>query len=131
MKPYVKKFVVEKIKEYNKVLKEGQINDHKIVKRKGPFENTEGYLYDNEQGIELDFFELIGRDKYWMRLDFREVESTYGIIKNAYGRVGVVGLGLGFTVQEMAKRDEVKEIIVYEFEKDIIDLYKNNFGENE
>ena len=131
MKPYVKKFVVEKIKEYNDKLKEKEINENKIVKLKGPFKSTEGYLYENEQGIELDFFELVGKNNYWMRLDFREVESTYGIIKNAHGRVGVVGLGLGFTVQEMAKRKEVKEIIVYELEKDIIDLYLNNFGENE
>ena len=51
-------------------------------------------------------------------------------IKYAKDKVGVVGLGLGFVVQELAKKPEVDEVIVYEIEKDVIDLYYLNFKNN-
>ena len=33
-------------------------------------------------------------------------------------------------VKELAKKDDVTEVIVYEIEKDIVDLYYTNFGDN-
>ncbi len=45
----------------------------------------------------------------------------------AKGKVGVVGLGLGYVVEEMAKKPEVEEITVYEISKEIIELYYENF----
>lgn len=131
MKPYDRNFVLQKIKEYNEKIHEGRVNNHEIIKIDGRKEKVCGYLYDHDEEIDADILELRGNDKFWMKLGPREIESSYGIIKQAHGRVGIVGLGLGYVAQEMAKSDKISEIVVYEFEKDIIDLYKKNFGENE
>ncbi len=131
MKPYDRNFVLEKIKEYNEKIHEGTVNNHEIIKIDGRKEKVCGYLYEHDEEIDVDILELIGKDKFWMKLSPREIESSYGIIKQAHGRVGIVGLGLGYVAQEMAKSGKVSEVVVYEFEKDIIELYKKNFGENE
>lgn len=130
MKPYDKNFVLNKIKEYDKKINSNIIGNHEIFKTYNKNKVTEGYMYERDEEFNINMPDLEGKDKYWMRISPKEVQSTYGIIKHAHGRVGVVGLGLGYTVQEIAKRDEVKEIIVYEIEEDIINLYKENFGEN-
>ncbi|GAA0070232.1 hypothetical protein UT300003_17550 [Clostridium sardiniense] len=131
MKPYDRNFVLEKIKEYNEKIHEGRVNNHEIIRTNGIKGNIHGYLYEHDDEIDIDILELVGNDKFWMKLSPREIESSYGIIKQAHGRVGIVGLGLGYVVQEIAKSDKVSEVVVYEFEKDIIELYKKNFGENE
>ena len=41
-------------------------------------------------------------------------DSLIFCYKMAKGKVGVVGLGLGYAVEEMAKKPEVEEITVYE-----------------
>ena len=48
----------------------------------------------------------------------------------AKGKVGVVGLGLGYAVEEMAKKPEVEEITVYEISQEVVDLYYSNFPKN-
>ena len=131
MKPYDKNFILEKIREYNEKIHEGKVNHHEILKIDGRKRLDSGYLYEHKESIDEDILELFGNDKFWMRLGPKEIESSYGIINAAHGRVGIVGLGLGYIAQEMAKNDKVSEVVVYEFEKDIIELYKKNFGENE
>lgn len=131
MKPYDKNFILEKIREYNEKIHEGKVNNHEILKIDGRKQGGYGYLYNHKEKLDEDILELRGHDKFWMRLGPKEIESSYGIINAAHGRVGIVGLGLGYVAQEMAKNDKVSEIVVYEFEKDIIELYKKNFGENE
>lgn len=131
MKPYDKNFILEKIREYNEKIHEGKVNHHEILKIDGRKRLDSGYLYEHKESIDEDILELFGNDKFWMRLGPKEIESSYGIINAAHGRVGIVGLGLGYIAQEMAKNNKVSEVVVYEFEKDIIELYKKNFGENE
>ena len=53
-----------------------------------------------------------------MRLTPLEIQGAYFAIKMAKGKVGVVGLGLGYVVEEMAKKLEVEEITVYEISKE-------------
>lgn len=65
-----------------------------------------------------------------MRLTPLEIQASYFAIKMARGKVGVVGLGLGYVVEEMAKKAEVEEVVVYEISQDVIDLYYSNFKEN-
>ena len=48
-----------------------------------------------------------------MRLTPLEIEGSYFAIERAKGKVGIVGLGLGYVAQEMAKKEEVDEVIVY------------------
>ncbi len=68
--------------------------------------------------------------KLWMRISPHEIQGAFESIKRAKGKVGVLGLGLGYFVQEIAKSDQVTEIVVYEMSEEIIDLYLENFREN-
>ncbi|MHC1684301.1 MAG: hypothetical protein AB6733_15300 [Clostridiaceae bacterium] len=60
-----------------------------------------------------------------------EVGGCFEASRRAHGKVGVVGLGLGYFVQELISKEKAEEIIVYEISKDVIDIYKELFGENE
>ena len=131
MKPYDKNFILEKIKEYNNKIKEEKIGTHEIIK-KFILNNKEcGYLYENEDEIDIETLELKNNGNYVMEISPKEIESSYGIIKYAHGRVGIVGLGLGYVAQEMAKNNKVSDIIVYETNDDVIKLYERNFEKNE
>ena len=78
----------------------------------------------------MDILELHGPNHICMRLTPLEIQASYFAIKMARGKVGVVGLGLGYVVEEMAKKAEVEEVVVYEISQDVIDLYYSNFKEN-
>jgi len=131
MKPYDEKFIIDKIEEYNAQIKVNEIGKYKIIKRDGLKGIIDGYLYEKEGEIKTEIPELIGKDRIWMRISPKEIQGSYEFIKIAKGRVGIAGLGLGYTVQELSKKDEVQEIIVYEISQDVIDLYNSNFKNNE
>ncbi|MGL4109229.1 hypothetical protein [Clostridium sp. LP20] len=130
MKPYNEKFIIDKIKEYSINIKVDEVGKYKIIKRDGLQGIIDGYLYESKGELKVSIPELIGEERVWMRIGPKEIESSYEAIKFAKGKVGVVGLGLGYVVQEMAKKKEVKEIVVYEISQDVIDLYKRNFKNN-
>ena len=46
-------------------------------------------------------------------------------------KLELLGLGLGYVVQEIAKKCNVKEVIVYEISEEVINLYNHNFKQNE
>lgn len=129
MKPYVEDFIADKMKEYNKKISQGSFGNYEIVKKEENNNIIDGYLYKRE-GNEEFIIELLNDNNLVMKLSHKEIESTFQIIKFAKGRVGIVGLGLGYVAQEIAKKQDVKEVIVYEISKEVIELYKNNFGEN-
>lgn len=131
MKPYNREFLLNKISEYNNQINIGECGSYKIIKRDGLQGIIEGYLYEMEDNIATEIPELWGEERVWMRLSPMEIEGTYQFIKLAEGKVGVVGLGLGYVVQELAKKSDVSEIVVYEISKDVIALYNKNFKENE
>ena len=130
MKPYDEKFIIEKIKEYNEKIEVNEVGNYKIIKRDGIKGIIQGYMYKREGEVKEHILELWGEDRVWMRISPMEIESSYEFIKFAEGKVGVVGLGLGYVVQELAKKPEVKKIIVYEKSKDVIDLYRKSFKTN-
>lgn len=130
MKPYDKKYIAEKINEYNNLISIGRIGSFEIKKMNNNSEYIDGYMYRKKGRINFNVLELHGPNNIWMRISPIEIESSYMFIKYAKGKVGVVGLGLGYVVQELAKKADVDEVIVYEKEKDIIDLYNLNFKEN-
>ncbi|WBW99135.1 hypothetical protein [Oceanirhabdus sp. W0125-5] len=70
-------------------------------------------------------------DQLVMAVDGEEVGGIFEIVKKAHGKVGIVGLGLGYSVQEMINKESVTEIIVYEINKDVIELYNKNFEKND
>lgn len=130
MKPYDKSYLNEKINEYNNLISLGRIGNFEIKKINNNSEYIDGYMYRKKDRINLNVLELHGPDNIWMRISPIEIESSYMFIRHAKGRVGVVGLGLGYVVQELAKKPDIDEVVVYEIEKDIIDLYYLNFKAN-
>lgn len=130
LKPYDNKYIHEKIKEYNASISEGKIGKFEIKNKNNNSDYIDGYMYRKKGKINSNVLELHGPDNIWMRISPIEIESSYMFIKYAKGKVGVVGLGLGYVVQELAKKSSVDEIIVYEMEKDVIDLYYSNFESN-
>lgn len=132
MKPYNKKFIIDKIKEYENKIDSGVVGKFEILKRDSLDGEIEGYLYTKADSITGPIPELIEENKrVWMRLSPKEIEGSYEVIKFATGKVGVVGLGLGYVVQELAKKQDVEKIVVYEISEDVVELYKRNFGEND
>ena len=132
MKPYDKKFIIDKIKEYDNKIDSAVVGSFEILKRDSLEGEVEGYLYTKSDIITGPIPELVGQDKQiWMRLSPKEIEGSYEFIKYATGKVGIVGLGLGYVAQELAKKKDVKKIVVYEISEDVVELYKRNFGEND
>lgn len=130
MKPYDELYLKEKIQEYNNLISLGRIGNFEIKKMNNNSEYIDGYMYRRKGEINSSVLELHGPNNIWMRISPIEIESSYMFIKYAKGKVGIVGLGLGFVVQELAKKPDVDEIVVYEIEKDVIDLYYLNFKDN-
>ncbi|WP_066891968.1 hypothetical protein [Clostridium nigeriense] len=131
MKPYDEIYVKKKIEEYNNLISLGRIGNFEIKKVNNNSEYIDGYMYRKKGKINTSVIELHGPNNIWMRISPIEIESSYMFIKHAKGKVGIVGLGLGFVAQELAKKIDVDEIVVYEIEKDVIDLYNLSFKENE
>ena len=130
MKPFDKSYVLEKIKEYNSKINKNKIGDYEIKSIDGLKGITQGYLYKKEDEYDIEILELHGPNHIWMRLTPLEIQASYFAIRMARGKVGVVGLGLGYVIEEMAKKPEVEEIVVYEISQEVIDLYYNNFPKN-
>lgn len=131
LKPFDKEFYLEKIEEYNKKIKSQKIGDFEIKEIDGLQGIISGYLYEKHDEINTKILELIhDYNHVWMRLTPEEIQGTFFAIDRAKGKVGIVGLGLGYTAQEIAKKDKVTEVIVYELSKEVIDLYNKNFSNN-
>ena len=131
MKPYNKNFVFQEMKRYNGLINQGTSGNYKIIKNIIETQNLQGYMYENKEKYDIDVIQLYKDDISLMKLTPREIESSYGIISFAYGKVGIVGLGLGYVAQEIAKKKDVKEVIVYEVSEEVINLYNQNFQSNE
>ena len=131
MKPYDNNYINDKVKEYNDSISEERVGSFEIIKKSNNSDYVDGYMYRRKGRINADIIELQGPDNIWMRISPLEIESSYMFIKHAKGKVGVVGLGLGYVAQELAKKPNVSEVVVYEQEKDVIDLYYSSFERNE
>ena len=130
LKPFDKEYVLDKIEEYNKKIKSNKVGDYEIKSVDGLQGVIQGYLHSKEDNYDINILELHAPNNVWMRLTPLEIQGAYFAIKMAKGKVGVVGLGLGYVVEEMAKKLEVEEITVYEISKEIIELYYENFPKN-
>lgn len=127
MLPYNIEFIIDKINEYNNKIDEATVNNYSIRKINGLQGIVPGYMYDEKIDFNYPILELSGENHTWMRLTPLEIEATYQALKRAKGKVGVVGLGLGYFVQELLKNKKVSKIIVYEIDDDIIELYYKSF----
>lgn len=130
MKPYNKDFLFEEIDKYEDIIHEQNCGNFKIIKNSIPKGKTQGYMYTEKEKYDMSIIELQENDKCVMRLDIREIQGDYEAIKFAKGKVGIVGLGLGYTAQEIAKKSNVEEVVVYEISNEIIEMYNKNFENN-
>lgn len=129
MKPFDIDFILEKVNEYNGKISTNEVGNYKIVK--SDFNDSEeGYLYNKKLNIEIKVPELLVGDESIMKINPKEIQGAYESIKYAKGKVGIVGLGLGYTAQEIAKKEDVTEVIVYEISKEVVELYYNNFDKD-
>jgi hypothetical protein len=131
MKPYNKNFVFQEMTRYNNLINPGTCGNYRIVKNIIKKQNLQGYMYENKEDYNLDVIQLYKNDVDLMKLTPKEVESSYATIHFAYGKVGIVGLGIGYVVQEIARKCNVKEVIVYEISEEVIKLYNQSFQKNE
>jgi hypothetical protein len=131
MKPYNKNFVFQEMKKYNNLVNPGTCGDYKIVKNTMNKQDLQGYMYENSDDYDIDIIQLYRNNTCLMKLSPREIESSYNAISFSYGKVGIVGLGIGYVVQEIAKKTKVEKVIVYEDNEELIELYYQNFEENE
>ncbi|WP_294344637.1 hypothetical protein [uncultured Clostridium sp.] len=74
---------------------------------------------------------LYENDIMWMSLNGEEIGGYYEVLKRAKGVVGVVGLGIGYFVEELSSKGKVEKVIVYESNRDIIEIYNKLFDKNE
>lgn len=129
MTPYSAERCEKKVREYKEFIKEQELNNISVSYGEVPTV-TEGYMYKRRKKLSESPIELKEDNKLVMEISVKEIQATFEFIKRAKGKCGILGLGLGFCVQEIAKKDDVKEIIVYEKNKDIIELYNKNFKVN-
>lgn len=88
---------------------------------------VDGFLYKDYVHIEdVPIFKIDG--EVWMSITPMEVESHFIPIHCAQGRVGVAGLGLGYYTQRILDKESVEEVVVYELNQEVIDVYLQNFG---
>jgi len=131
MKPYNKNFVFQEMKRYSKIINSGTCGNYMITKNIIKKQNLQGYMYENKVEYDIDVIQLYKNNINLMKLTPKEIESSYGAIHAAHGKVGIVGLGLGYVAQEIARKLNVEEVIVYEISEEVINLYDHNFIQNE
>lgn len=131
VKPYNKNFVFQEIKKYSDLINQGTCGYYRIVKDTIKKEELQGYMYENKEEYNEDIIQLYKNDVCLIKLTPKEIESSYEAISFANGRVGIVGLGIGYVVQEIAIKPKVKEVIVYEASDEIINLYNQNFKQHD
>ena len=128
MIPFEKSYYIQKIKDYENKIKEKKLNKYSILKTN--IKNPKKYLYKDLNDSKVSIIELRENENIMMSISPYEIQGSFEAIKWAYGKVGIVGLGLGYVVQEILKKDDVEEVVVYEISEDIINLYRENFSKN-
>lgn len=147
MKPYNKEYYTQQLNKFNNTIKTFQKTPEGVYRTRTNERNisigtielqyldkvsgrVDGYFYKDFTTLH-NFPTLLENNQVWMSITPMEIDSHWMPIELAYGRVGVAGLGLGYFIQNILDKPEVSEVIVYEINQTIIDLYKQNFGEHE
>lgn len=130
MKPYNEKFILKTINEYSEKIKECNSGKYKIEKKEIEIDIIDGYLYERKVNKKISVIDLVCNNDIIMRLSHKEIEGSFETIKMARGKVGIVGLGLGYVAYEIAKKEHVSEVIVYEKSREVIEMYNMNFEKN-
>lgn len=125
--PFTKQYFEEELNHFAFQPKESGRIQLKYNELKG---RIDAYLYRDFVYDYPDIPVFLIEGQTWMSLTPMEIESHYLPIEFAKGKVGVAGLGLGYYVQRILSKSDVKEVVVYELDNDVISLYKEQFGEH-
>lgn len=131
MIPFDTKYIHEEIEKYTSNLKGKKLiyNNIKIL-MKSLNGKINGYIFHYEDNLSI-IPALYINDKEAMKLTPEEIIGCYTAHKYARGKVGIVGLGLGYFTLKVLENKNVTEVIVYESNREVIDFYYNSFGDNE
>lgn len=126
LNPFTDDYLRSEIKFYD-MHDEYQFGDLK-VKQIHPIGRCDDYL-NVAMHIEKDIIAptLIVDRVLWMSLTWMEVQSLYVPIRRAKGRVGVVGLGLGYSTLAMMEKEDVDEVIVFEIDPRVVWFFQIHF----
>ncbi|WP_040210275.1 rRNA adenine N-6-methyltransferase family protein [Clostridium polynesiense] len=130
MIPFNKDFLHTEIENYiSKLNKEDLKYNHIEVSLKSLKGCINGYIYeytDNFSKVPV----LMSHNKELMKLSPEEIIGCYEAACYARGKVGIVGLGLGYFTLKVLENKNVKEVVVYESDEEVINFYYNSFGKN-
>ena len=132
MIPFKNTYYENKLREFNdkcKITKNTKIDEYEIdfVRYFSGKIPAYMYVYNGEYS---GYPRLKKGDDIWMAITPLEIGGCFEPARRAQGRVGVVGLGLGYFVQEIIDKEKVSEVVVYEMNKEVIELYNKNFDFN-
>ena len=99
----------------------GKHGDWEIIVSNPPL--IRGY-YNGLVVPENDNYVLVRSGKVWMSLTPMELESQAMHAFYARGTVVVAGLGMGMLLYNIARKPEVKHVVVIEKDPDVIELFK-------
>lgn len=109
-------------------LRPATIGSVALSRESGP-RPASGYMYVENRRTPLRNVPVLRfNGEVWMSLTPMEVQSAFMPIRLARGRVGTAGLGLGYFVQRVLHKPNVDRVVVYELDKDVLELYCRNFG---
>lgn len=101
---------------------EGFVYDELDVDSETYSEHTPiGYFESN-----FPYFALIKNDQIWMSVIPHEINTMKEPIKHAFGRVLVLGLGIGYFLYHIHLKEDVEKIIVIEKDPAIIHLFNQD-----
>lgn len=73
---------------------------------------------------EFSFLAINENGKTWMSVTPNEIETMEKAVNDAKGKVIVYGLGLGYYPYMISLKEDVKEIVIIENDKNVISLFK-------
>lgn len=147
MKPYSEQYYISQLEKFNSKIKTFsqnengvyvcnnndnsiKLNNLTLTYNESIFTRLDGYMYKDLR--EWKNFPVLSEGKRtWMSVTPMEIDSHWVPIKLAKGRVCIAGLGLGYYLQNIIDKPDVTEIVVYEINQDVIDLYIKNFGNHD
>lgn len=130
MKPYNCNHITEQINFFDNIIKEQSYGECSIEKKTIDGLEDDGYMYKMPLKTKQKHIILKNGEEVLMDLSKKEIQGSFIPIKIAKGKVGIAGLGLGYTVYMISQKKEVDKVIVYEIDKDVIELFKRNFKDN-
>ena len=122
IKPFDKKDGVFSLRTLNYLSYEGFVYDEIKVDPHYYQEETPFGYFEKD----FTYLALLENDEIWMSLIPHEINTMKHHIKDAFGNVLVLGLGLGYYVFHIARKKDVDKITIIEKDKRVIKIFKEN-----